>query len=181
MEVVIHSKINYTNNFLNLKGNVIAAAASQKNSSEPLPFTDYSLFEETYDRNKLCIHLNPHAHNKYVFLPGEPIKVSIKADRKHGSHIFHPYSYTIDFSHDIYNWSVVRSYKDIKEVHKHLAKIVKTDLGRSCSDISKEETKSDWPDFPTEHDHLVTASQIDERCKKLAEYLRRLLTYPPYR
>ena len=29
-------------------GNVIAAAASQKNSSEPLPFTDYSLFEENY-------------------------------------------------------------------------------------------------------------------------------------
>ena len=29
-------------------GNVIAAAASQKNSSEPLPFTDYSLFDETY-------------------------------------------------------------------------------------------------------------------------------------
>ncbi len=29
-------------------GNVIAAAASQKNSSEPLPFTDYSQFEETY-------------------------------------------------------------------------------------------------------------------------------------
>lgn len=31
-------------------GNVIAAAASQKNSSEPLPFTDYSLFEETYGK-----------------------------------------------------------------------------------------------------------------------------------
>lgn len=29
-------------------GNVIAAAASLKNSSEPLPFTDYSLFEENY-------------------------------------------------------------------------------------------------------------------------------------
>ena len=34
--------------FLKLVGNVIAAAASQKNSSEPLPFTDYSLFEEVY-------------------------------------------------------------------------------------------------------------------------------------
>jgi hypothetical protein len=32
-------------------GNVIAAAASQKNSSEPLPFTDYSLFDETYGLN----------------------------------------------------------------------------------------------------------------------------------
>jgi hypothetical protein len=32
----------------NMIGNVIAAAANQKNSSEPLPFTDYSLFEENY-------------------------------------------------------------------------------------------------------------------------------------
>lgn len=32
----------------NMIGNVIAAAASQKNSYEPLPFADTSLFEETY-------------------------------------------------------------------------------------------------------------------------------------
>lgn len=32
----------------NMIGNVIAAAASQKNSFEPLPFANYSLFEETY-------------------------------------------------------------------------------------------------------------------------------------
>ncbi len=146
-----------------------------------MPFTDYSLFEENYDSSKLCIHINPHSHNKYIFLPGVPILVSIKAERKHGAHIFHPYLYTIDFTHGTYYWSVIRSYKDIKEVHKHLSKIVKSDLGRSCSDINKEEIKPDWPDFPTEHDHLVTALQIDDRCKKLAEYLRRLLTYPPFR
>ena len=34
----------------NIIGNVIAAAASQKNSFEPLPFTDYSLFKETYSK-----------------------------------------------------------------------------------------------------------------------------------
>jgi hypothetical protein len=38
--------------------NVIAAAASQKNSSEPLPFTDTSLFEETYGID-LPIDFNP--------------------------------------------------------------------------------------------------------------------------
>ena len=107
--------------------------------------------------------------------------MSIKAERKHGAHIFHPYYYTLSFTHGKYAWEVVRSYKDIKEVHKHLAKMVKADLGRSCSDISKEDYKSDWPIFPTEHDHLVTAAQIEERCKKLAEYLRRMLTYPPFR
>ena len=36
----------------NLIGNVIAAAASQKNSFEPLPYTDYALFEENY--GELC-------------------------------------------------------------------------------------------------------------------------------
>lgn len=32
----------------NMIGNVIAAAASQKNSYEPLPFPNYSLFDEDY-------------------------------------------------------------------------------------------------------------------------------------
>ena len=32
----------------NVIGNVIAAAASQKNTFEPLPFSNYSLFEENY-------------------------------------------------------------------------------------------------------------------------------------
>ncbi len=162
-------------------GNVIAAAASQKNSSEPLPFTDYSLFEETYDSSKLSININPNAQTKYVFLPKTPILVAITAERKHGAHIFHPWSYLIKFKHGKYVWQIVRSYKDIKEIHKLLAKIVKGDLGRSCADISKENIRPDWPEFPTEHDHLVVASQIDDRCKKLAEYLQRLLTYPPFR
>ena len=40
----------------NLIGNVIAAAASQKNSFEPLPFSNYSLFDENYGKLiKLCL------------------------------------------------------------------------------------------------------------------------------
>ena len=39
-------------NHTNVIGNVIAAASSQKNSFEPLPFANYSLFEESY--GKLC-------------------------------------------------------------------------------------------------------------------------------
>jgi hypothetical protein len=35
----------------NVIGNVITAAITQKNSFEPLPFTDYSLFEENYCEN----------------------------------------------------------------------------------------------------------------------------------
>jgi phospholipase D1/2 len=114
-------------------------------------------------------------------MPKIPITVTVTAERKHGPHIFHPYIYTLSFSHGKYKWEVIRSYKEIKEAHKTLAKIVKQDLGRSCSDISKDEYKSGWPLFPTEHDHLVSAALIGERCKNLAEYLQRLLTYPPFR
>ena len=133
------------------------------------------------DANKLVININPNALNKYVFLPKTPIYVMINAERKHGAHIFHPWSYIIKFKHSKYCWQITRSYKDIKEVHKVLAKIVKADLGKSCSDITKDNVRPDWPEFPTEHDHLVTASQIEDRSRKLAEYLQRLLTYPPYR
>jgi phospholipase D1/2 len=59
--------------------------------------------------------------------------------------------------------------------------MVKSDLGQSCSDISKDSYKPDWPLFPTEHDHLVPEFQIQDRCNKLAEYLERLISYPPFR
>ncbi len=35
----------------NMIGNVIAAAASQKNSFEPLPFSNSSLFEDSYGKH----------------------------------------------------------------------------------------------------------------------------------
>ena len=186
----------------NVIGNVIAAAASEKNSFEPLPFCNYSLFDDNngilsivivvslknnantflfLDMSQLKINVNPYASQKIIFLPKGPIKVSVTAERKHGAHIFHPYIYTLSFTHDKYKWETIRTYKEIKEVHKTLAKIVKADMGRSCSDISKENIKPDWPLFPTEHDHLISSSIIGERCKAIAEYLERLLTYPPFR
>ena len=117
----------------NLIGNVIAAAASQKNTFEPLPFSNYSLFDEIYETKQLKINVNPHGATKCVFLPRAPIGVSVSAERKHGPHIFHPYVYTLTLTHDKYTWDVVRSYKEIKEAHKTLAKIVKADLGRSSA------------------------------------------------
>lgn len=77
----------------NLIGNVISAASSPNNSYEPLPFTNYSLFEENYgklssykknrclsfnsyksfidciDINSLKISVNPYAQDKHVFIP----------------------------------------------------------------------------------------------------------------
>ena len=118
---------------------------------------------------------------KRVFSPKVSIEVSIKAERKHGPHIFHPYNYTLMFTHGTFKWQVVRTYKDIKECHRALAKLVKQDMGRSCSDIRKEEYNIDWPLFPNEHDNLINSEMIDERCKHLTEYLKRMLTYPPFR
>jgi len=168
-------------NHTNVIGNVIAAASSQKNSFEPLPFANYSLFDESYESNLLKIHVNLQTDNKCIFLPKTPIDVSVKAERKHGAHIFHPYVYTLKFKHAQYTWEVHRSYKEIKDCHKVLAKLVKQDLGKSCSDINEHDIKPDWPLFPTEHDHLISSALIDNRCKNLGTYLQRLLTYPPYR
>lgn len=129
----------------------------------------------------LSIHINPNSSSKHIFHPRQPVKVTVKAERKHGPHIFHPYIYTLKFDHAGYTWEVARSYKELKEVHKRLAKLVKADIGRSCSDISKEDIKPDWPLFPTEHDHLITQANIGARCKSLSEYLTRMLSYPPFR
>lgn len=166
----------------NMIGNVIAAAASQKNTFEPLPFPNMSLFDETYSSDVLKINVSPHAAKKHVFLPKTRITVKVTAERKHGAHIFHPYVYTLVFTHgDHHTWEVIRSYKEIKEAHKILAKMVKLDIGKSVSDLTEDDIKPDWPLFPTDHDHLVSATHIEERCRKLAEYLERMLTYPPYR
>lgn len=69
-------------------------------------------------------------------------------------------------------------------MHRTLARLVKADIGRSCSDLAtnEEDIKPDWPLFPHDHDHLITSqSEIDTRCKHLAEYLKRVLKYPPFR
>ena len=112
---------------------------------EPLPFTDYSLFTEQYDLHQLKINVNLHSANKFVFLPGVPIRVSIKATRKNKHHLIHPFVYTLNLTHGEYEWSVDRDYTDIRNVHRILAKIVQKDLGRPCSDLSREEIKPDWP------------------------------------
>lgn len=127
------------------------------------------------------INVNPYLDQKRIFLPKVPATVSITAERKHGAHIFHPYNYTLAFAHGPFKWQVIRTYKDIKECHRTLTKLVKQDLGRSCSDIRKEDYKPEWPLFPNEHDNLISSEMIDERCKHLADYLNKMLTYPPFR
>lgn len=128
--------------------------------------------------------MNPYADNKHVFLPNVPIKVTVTAELRRGKaeQIFSsPYIYTLNLTHGNFTWQSIQTYKKIKELHKTLAKIVKGDIGRSCSDLSKTEIKQEWPLFPTQHEHILSATLLDDRCKKLANYLERLLTYPPFR
>jgi len=46
-------------------------------------------------------------------------------------------SYTLSFEHGDYKWQIKYDYSDIKDLHKTLAKLVKAEIGKSCSDITK--------------------------------------------
>jgi hypothetical protein len=143
-------------------------------------------FYKIKDSSQLRVHVNVYSKQKAIFHPGKPIIVHCTAERNHGPHLFHLYTYTLHFTHMHYTWRVSRSYKEIRDVHKTLAKWVESDIGRPCADIPRDDIKSDWPLFPDDHDHATAASattahDLHLRCTHLAEYLQRLLTYPPFR
>ena len=114
-------------------------------------------------------------------MPRTPITVEVTAEKKVTLNLFRSYTYTFSFEHGKFKWEVTRTYHDLKEVHKTLSKIVKLDLGRSCSDLSPQEINPEWPMFPTDNDLLIPASKIDERCQAIKEYLEKMLKYPPFR
>ncbi len=121
-------------------------------------------------------------------MPGEPIRVSVSAIEKTISNVvdflqlFRPNLYKITLEHGSYKWEVLRSYHEIKEVHKSLSKLVKKEMGKSCSDFTNEEIKfMDCPMFPMESDHIINIKKINKRCKEINNYLESLLTYPPFR
>lgn len=162
-------------------GQIASASFNENDSYEPLPITDYSLFDIKTDSKALDINVNPFATEKCYFLPNTPIIVRVTAKRKSRHHIFYPYNYKIKLKHGKYTWSVEPTYKEIKEVHKVLAKSVKGDIGKSLTDISKDQYKPEWPLFPCEHEYLIHESGAQERSKKLEAYFDKLLRYPPYR
>lgn len=117
----------------------------------------------------------PKKMNQTVFLPMTPIRVSITA---HRPNILYPYEYTLTFTHGPANrWSVARTYKQIRAVHRKLKRITQTTMAQK----QVSQIPADWPLFPLENDHLITWALIDERCHRLAEYLERALAYPPFR
>lgn len=162
-------------------GQIASASFNENDSYEPLPITDYSLFEEKTDSNALCINVNPFATEKHYFIPNTPIFVKVTAKRKSRHHIFYPYNYKIKLKHGSHSWSVEPTYKEIKEVHRIIAKTVKADLGQSVTNLSKDKYKPEWPLFPCEHEYLIHESGAIERSKKLEAYFDKLLKYPPFR
>jgi phospholipase D1/2 len=97
-------------------------------------------------------------------------------------HLFRPNLYKITLEHGLYKWEVWRSYHEIKEVHKSLSKLVKKEMGKSCSDFTNEEIKfMDCPKFPMDSDHIINIKKINKRCKEIKDYLEKLLIYPPFR
>ena len=86
----------------------------------------------------MCIHVNPLAQQKYAFVPNAPIKiVDISAEKKSLTHVINPYVYTLGVEHEGVRWSVKRTFKEIRDVHKALKKIVKLELGIDCTYIQK--------------------------------------------
>jgi len=90
-------------------------------------------------------------------------------------------SYTFSLEHNNVRWKIVRTYKEIKSVHKCLSKLVKAAYGVSCSHIPKEKIKQDWPLFPIKNDNLIIESKLSIRCRSIQAYFEKILKFPPYR
>lgn len=162
-------------------GQIASASFNENDAYEPLPIYDMGLLEDNRDQTALNINVNPFSTTKCFFIPNTPIDVKVTAKRKSRHHIFYPYNYIIQLKHGNHKWKVEPTYKEIKEVHRILAKSVKGEIGKSVSDITKSEYKEDWPLFPCEHEYFIHQSDAAERSKKLELYFQKLLKYPPYR
>ncbi|RNA34731.1 hypothetical protein BpHYR1_031999 [Brachionus plicatilis] len=102
---------------------------------EPLPF--YPTEDEPNESNNLKIHLNPNAGKKQIFIPKKPVKVYVRAERQSMAHMIHPFIYTITLTHHLYTWQVNRNFREIKEIHKVLVKLAKSNMGISPDRIPK--------------------------------------------
>lgn len=54
-------------------------------------------------------------------------------------------SYTFFIKHNNVRWEIRRTYKELKELHKVLTKLVKSEFGIRCSEITSLDIKADWP------------------------------------
>ncbi|RNA30227.1 phospholipase [Brachionus plicatilis] len=180
-------KSNQSNGIFNLISqggifdNFINAVEIDESTFEPLPYFDYSAFDETYDDKRLKINVNPFSNKKAVFLPGVKVSVQVTAEKKSSSNAFSSHIYTIKLSHASFKWEVLRTFKDLLDNNKLLSKMVSQNLGRNCLDIPPEQIKPDWPLFPKDNDHLISNELMSKRCQEIAEYLEKILLYPPFR
>lgn len=136
---------------------VIISDAQSSHCFEPLPYFDKLLFDEAYgklhslmthywecwrflsldlliqDCSHLGLNVNPFAETKRVFLPKVPVIVTVEASVKGKYHIFNPYLYKIKLQHATFEWEVKRTYKELKSVHRTLAKFARCQVTRVSS------------------------------------------------
>lgn len=95
--------------------------------------------------------------------------------------IFYPFAYKLTFTLGSgvpeTQWTVTRSYKQIRKTHTKLKQMIELRYGVK----RPQQIPNDWPMFPIDQDNLITWAYINERCVSIGKYLERVLAYPPYR
>lgn len=109
------------------------------------------------------------------------MSVQVTAEKKSCTNAFSSHLYTIKLNHENFKWEVVRTFKDLYDNNKLLGKMVRQNFGRSYLNIAADQIKPDWPLFPKDNDHLISNDLMSKRCQEIAEYLERILLYPPFR
>lgn len=105
------------------------------------------------------------------------------------------FSYTIQFQHGEYTWTVKKRYKHIQHLHQQL-RIFRASLNIPFptkthrekrhsfkNNIGEEngQRKGHLPRFPSKPEALVPFEQLDERKQQLEQYLNNLLKIVVYR
>ena len=115
----LKSKASYCLDLAKKLGSTDASVTVGNSISETVSFRNKIL-----DESNLRINKNPNATQKFIFIPNLAIKVDVSAEKKHSSNAFSSNIYTIKLTHNNYEWEVLRTYKDLRDNHKILAKIV---------------------------------------------------------
>lgn len=124
--------------------------------------------------------MNRNREKRGVFKHAERIRVTQVSAQL--PHIFRAYVYTLTFEHAGTRWSVPRTHAQLRRVHFKLKRMIESQAASKKLLLNlRVDNNNDWPRFPIEPDHYVTSTRLPQRCLRLAEYLERVLAYPPFR
>ena len=123
--------------------------------------------------------VNPFLKDKHIYMPNVPVHVTVTAEKRPGPHIFSQFTFKLKLRHGNFEWEVSRTYKELKDIYRHLADRIKNEMGINCANMPSEKVKKDWPLFPV--DLTNSPAHIEQKSKYIALFLQRILSYPPYR